>query len=113
MKLNTTGVAQENMQDQAEADREFGRQCAEDVRMHRAGMGPDDIWHRPDDEPPAWVEQGWVFDGHGGMRRSNLARLRAWWHRFHDSWAYAVLVVLLVVCAVYAACCGIHDAICR
>jgi hypothetical protein len=46
--IDTTGVAQANAQDQAEADREFGRQCAEDVRRHRAG-----------DEPPAWVEQEW------------------------------------------------------
>ena len=57
--IDTTGVAQANMQDQAEADREFGRQCAEDVRMHRAGIGPDGIWHRPSDEPPAWVDQEW------------------------------------------------------
>lgn len=75
---------------------------------------PNASWQRrPSDVPLSWVEQDWVFDGHGGMRRCKLARMRAWWHHFHDSWAYAVLVVLLGVCAVYAACCGIHDAICR
>ena len=63
--------------------------------------------HRPGIDWANLPPQGWVFDGNGGMRMSKLARLRAWWHRFHDSWAYAVLVVLLGVCAVYAVCCGI------
>ena len=37
-------------QNQAEADRELAQQCAENERMHRAGMGPDGIWHKPDED---------------------------------------------------------------
>ena len=64
--------------------------------------------HRPSDAPLSWVDQGWVFDGRGNMRRSKLARMRAWLWWFSGTKLGALLYIMLGTCAVYAVCCWFH-----